>query len=476
MENKRYYTKVLVYGGILTPLIIDLSIILWIFFPILLIAGVALLVFLWYRFTEKTVFPETFTQKYLPFLLVSGYYLVVWSVSLVLGGYSYDSSYISNAMFLTFPFLVPNFLFSFAGDYSFFPFMILITYSIVVVLVSIFTWKKGNKSRWTGSAYSLILMAALLLALPFYQSYRKKTIFLEQDYTVTQISDEINIYDYAPFNEESDIARLAEEPELIIDSDYPKLDGATAAFPVYSAISEFVYRGIIKESIWDYVRCSKTSEAYTRLINGETDIIFAAQPSKEHLRLAEEQGIELVLTPIAKEAFIFFVNEENPIDGLSVSQIQDIYLKKITNWKEIGGLNEKILAFQRPENSGSQTTMLTKVMEGQELPAPMKEEYAAGMGSIISGVAAYRNYSSAVGYSFRFYATDMKSDKGIKLLAVDGIEPSKENIQDGSYPFTVEVYGITAGTANENTQKLLDWLLTNQGQRLVEESGYVPVN
>lgn len=192
--------------------------------------------------------------------------------------------------------------------------------------------------------------------------------------------------------------------------------------------------------------------------------------------MAEELGIEFQLTPIAKEAFVFFVNIDNPVSNLSLEEIRQIYKKEITNWSRLGGNDEKIMPFQRPANSGSQTVMLANVMQGKSLPAPLQEEYAAEMGGVISQVADYRNYSSAIGYSFRYYATGMNPNDDIKLIAINGIEPTSPNIKSGTYIFSVDVYAVTIGNESENTQKLIDWLVSEQGQRLVELCGYVGLN
>ena len=189
--------------------------------------------------------------------------------------------------------------------------------------------------------------------------------------------------------------------------------------------------------------------------------------------MAKERGVLLKLTPIAKEAFVFFVNRKNPVKSLTIEQIRDIYRKNITNWNDVGGSNEAIIPFQRPENSGSQTIMLAKVMEGNPLPPPLMEEYVRGMFEVVREVATYTNYSSSIGYSFRYFVTGMSPNNSIKLLAVNGVEPTPENIRSGVYPLTVDVYAITAGSENANTEKLINWILSEQGQKLIELYGYV---
>ncbi|OHX54035.1 hypothetical protein BB777_07285 [Planococcus faecalis] len=95
-------------------------------------------------------------------------------------------------------------------------------------------------------------------------------------------------------------------------------------------------------------------------------MIFAAEPSSGQKKAAEAAGVELELTPIGREAFVFFVNSRNSVTDLASKDIQGIYSGDIENWKELGGKNDEIRPFQRPEDSGSQT-MFIKFMEDQKL-------------------------------------------------------------------------------------------------------------
>lgn len=132
------------------------------------------------------------------------------------------------------------------------------------------------------------------------------------------------------------------------------------------------------------------------------------------------------------------------------------------------------MLFQRPEGSGSQTMML-KVMGDVPLANPQQEEFQQSMGGIVNRVADYRNYGNSIGFSFRYYVEGMFKHDGVKLLKINGIEPTVENIQSGKYPLIGEMMIITAGSENPNVQKLTDWFLSPQGQELVEKVGYVPL-
>lgn len=294
-------------------------------------------------------------------------------------------------------------------------------------------------------------------------------------------------------NEENILAGLNEnEPSTFMISEpteMPVLDGAEAAYPVYSALANACYEDI--GEIQEYAKQNKSKDtdvimpikfnnsviAFEDLVAGETDIFFGARPSAAQKELADEAGKELILTPIGKEAFVFFVNSENPVDGLTSDQIRDIYSGKITNWRKIGGANKHILAFQRPKDSGSQT-MMEYYMGDTPLKKPVQAESVSSMGDLVLIIASYQNRSSAIGYSFRYFASvmvkDMNYSDHIKYLSVDGVYPDVETIRSGAYPITTELYAVTlADNPNENVALFLEWMTSPQGQQIVADTGYV---
>ncbi len=291
---------------------------------------------------------------------------------------------------------------------------------------------------------------------------------------------ETNVIDpYRPYGEGSVVAELDTEPSLRLSDNLPYLDGATALWPVYSAFAKAVYpkEAIDGEHLFanNILLCTKTGGAYDRITHGDADIIFVAAPSEQQKKEAEECGAELCYTPIGKEAFVFFVNSKNPLDNITTEQIRGIYSGKITGWKELGvGNMGKIRAFQRDEGSGSQSA-LVRLMGGVPLAEPPTEDVVDGMAGIISRTADYKNYKNAIGYSFRFYSTEMIKNGRIKLLSVDGVPPTLENIGNGTYPLTSEFYAVTRGDASENTKKMLSWITSPQGMSLVEKTGYIPI-
>jgi len=292
---------------------------------------------------------------------------------------------------------------------------------------------------------------------------------------VDSVNAEVSLDQYKPFIEGSKLATLDKKASLQLPKDnLIVVDGATALYPLYASFVQATYPENEFKTHGATAISSKTDQAYINLVEGKVDVIFVAGPSDAQMKLAKSKGITLNMTPIGREAFVFFVHAKNSVEGLSSDQIRDIYSGEITNWKDVGGKNDAIRAFQRPADSGSQTAA-ERFMESTAMMEAPTKDIAAGMGGIISQVAEYKNYRNAIGYTFRFYSTDMVQNENIRLLQVDGVNPDKESIRSGKYPITSEFYAITAGTDNPHVQTFIDWILSEEGQELVEETGYVPV-
>ncbi len=276
--------------------------------------------------------------------------------------------------------------------------------------------------------------------------------------------------EWRPNIENSRVVRLEDEISLKLTEDLPRMNGATALYPVYAAFAAAVYP---KDAItYQVLNCSTTSGAYKNIVDGECDIIFCAEPSQAQVDYAREKGVELVFTPIGKEAFVFYVNSKNPLENVSIAEIRGIWSGEITRWDEMGIENlGTIRPFQREEGSGSQSTFI-KLMGDTPIMEPEQENVIGDMGGIIRKTADYRNYKNAIGYSFRFYATVMNPNVGIRLLSVNGVSPTRENIENSSYPLANCFYAVTRSNADENTLALLEWICGPQGQALVEMTGY----
>ena len=115
-------------------------------------------------------------------------------------------------------------------------------------------------------------------------------------------------------------------------------------------------------------------------------------------------------------------------------------------------------------------------MGDTKLKEPLTYEMEYGMLGIIEEVAEYENEAGSIGYSFRFYFDGMTQVDGAKMIAVDGVYPTTDTIKSGDYPIVTSLYCITVkGNKNENVAKVLDFMLNEDGQRIIEETGYVSI-
>ncbi len=261
--------------------------------------------------------------------------------------------------------------------------------------------------------------------------------------------------------------------KLTLD-EWPVIDGATALAPYYEAMAAALLDMPIDEAR-QHVLCSTTDGAYTNLINGDADMIFCSLPSDEQKAQAKAAGVEFECTPFLNGGFVFFVNKDNPVESLTVQQLHDIYAGKITNWKEVGGNDEEIIAYQRSEGSGSQTGMYRFIISKDEIMQAPSEKMIDDMATIIDAVASYDNAEGAIGYSYYYYVANMHYTDQIKLIAIDGVTPSDETIADGSYPLLNQSQVIIRADEPKDSvvRKIIDWIVSDEGQKLGEENGYV---
>ena len=274
--------------------------------------------------------------------------------------------------------------------------------------------------------------------------------------------------------------RQMTEPLYTLEN-YPKVDASLATQPLTNAfIKNFTGIEDIDVSTLGY---TNTHPGYLRLVDGEVDLIVVTQPSEDELQYAADHGVELEVTPVVKEGFVFYVNKQNPVESLTTDQIQGIYSGEITNWKEVGGDDAEIVAYQRPRNSGSQTGMENLVMKDKTLMEPKTENLLETMAEIINYVSNYNNGKYALGYSYLYYATTMfetidpEVASNIKLLAINDVKPTAENIQAETYPYNTAYYIVTRKADGEDSAayKLKNIMLSERGQRVAQKAGYVPV-
>lgn len=406
-----------------------------------------------------------------------------FTVLMVLGKGSVDSTAVGQLLWLTLPFCPLWLLLSLMGERLILVLAIFLTYASGYLFC---TCRKGERPRWRRQAIPgamIVLCAALCTGL---YCNRPEVRYGGHGFAYMHGFSSTDFSQYMVYSQPGKLAALDHPAAFQIqdEADMPVMDGAEACYPLYAAAAKAVYQDIAHiESNWadsgerawtngKIVTFTNTVVGFERLIEGNVDLFFGARPSADQLAYAAEQGVELEITPIGREAFVFFVEEDEPVDGLTQDQLRAIYHGDVTDWSQVGGRAGEIAAFQRPAGSGSQT-MMEYFMGEVSLKEPQTYETVGSMEGVIRHVAQYASQRGALGYSFRYFIQGLSQEKGVKLLAVDGVTPDLAHIEDGSYPLTVPLCLVTRkDDPNPNVGKMIDFFLSPDGQTLVRETGY----
>ena len=239
---------------------------------------------------------------------------------------------------------------------------------------------------------------------------------------------------------------------------YPSMDGSTVCVPLAMELAR-QWLDLPEEDLNGFVNFSTTPNAYDRLTEGKAnptvtiasrgvmmddqhpiDIVLGTGPNADERKAAEDAGVELVMVPVCYDAFVFLAGS--------------------------------IEAYQRPHGSGSQTAMEELVMDGYQLPAAAANFVSDGMGDLIAQVGNFDGANNALGYSYLYYVDALYKSGSLKVLSIDGVAPTPENLRSGAYPYTVYYYAVYR-KGNETAERFVDWLTSEEGQACVAQAGYV---
>lgn len=208
------------------------------------------------------------------------------------------------------------------------------------------------------------------------------------------------------------------------------------------------------------------------LINGTTDICEASRPMKDKERgdVKAKRGAEVKETPVAVDGLAIYLNTANPIKELSLEQIKGIYTGRITNWKDVGGKDGKIIAYSRENNSGTYAYFKEHVLANGDFHPSIQT--LPGTSAVTNAVA---KDPKSIGYGGIAYAKGIHHAMVKKDDSTPAVEPSMENVLSAKYPISRYLYWYTAGEPAGDMKKLVDWVLGPEGQKLVQEVGYYPL-
>jgi phosphate transport system substrate-binding protein len=208
------------------------------------------------------------------------------------------------------------------------------------------------------------------------------------------------------------------------------------------------------------------------LINGTTDVCQASRPmsAAEKEKLRDRYATTGTEIPVARDGLSVYVNAANPVKELSMDQLKLIFTGKITNWKEVGGADAKIIVYSRENSSGTYVFFKEHVLKNADYTS--RAQSMPGTAAVVNAVAKEKN---SIGYGGAAYA------KGIHVLPVkkDGaspaIAPDLAHVQDGSYPLARPLFFYLRNKPSGEIRGFVDWVLSKEGQAVVQKVGYFPV-
>lgn len=208
------------------------------------------------------------------------------------------------------------------------------------------------------------------------------------------------------------------------------------------------------------------------LINGTTDICNASRPMKEKEKeqLKAKYNTPGVEIKVAKDGITIYVNKNNGLKEITVEQLKDIFTGKVTNWKELGGKDQKITAYGRENSSGTYAYFKEEVLENKDFATAVQT--LPGTAAVVSAV---QKDKGGVGYGGAAYSKGVKALKVKKDANSPAFEPNKANIMSGKYPISRYLYMYVKERPTGVQKAYIDWILSAEGQKIVNEVGYFPL-
>jgi len=242
------------------------------------------------------------------------------------------------------------------------------------------------------------------------------------------------------------------------------LTGSTTVLPIAQNAAEDFMKMNPNANI--SVRGGGSGVGIAALIDGTADIANASRPMKtEEIETAKEKGITPNEIVVAKDGIAVIVNPENPITGITLQQLKDIYTGKISDWRELGGEPGEIVVVSRDVASGTFEVFNEKVLEGEKV-----RNDALMLASNKAVATTVAQTPGAIGYVGMGYLSSE-----VKALPVDGVSPTKANVVSGDYSLARSLFMYTNGQPQGMAKEFIDFILSPAGQKIVEEQGFVSI-
>ncbi|HDK26082.1 phosphate ABC transporter substrate-binding protein [Candidatus Atribacteria bacterium 4572_76] len=243
------------------------------------------------------------------------------------------------------------------------------------------------------------------------------------------------------------------------------VQGSTTVLPIAQAAAEVFMQNNPQANI--SVRGGGSGNGIAALIEGTCDIADASRPMKvKEILLCQKKGISPVPHIVAMDGIAIIVHSSNPIQGLNIEEIKDIYTGKISNWKELGGEDRKIVVVSRDSSSGTFETFEKIVLKGKKvIPESLAQASNQTVATVISTT------KGAIGYVGLGYISNT-----VKALPVNGVIPERKTVVSGKYPISRPLYMYTDGAPQGVAKDFLKFICSKEGQKIVEKQGFVPLS
>lgn len=244
------------------------------------------------------------------------------------------------------------------------------------------------------------------------------------------------------------------------------IDGSTTVGPISKAFADFYKEGHPNVNIT--ISESGSGNGVKSLMNKACDIANMSRFMKDaEFKSCVDKGIRPVAHVVAFDGLAVIVNPKNPVKALSMKQISDIYTGKISNWKELGGEDAKIVIVSRDTNSGTYETFNELVLK--KAPVAKDAEYVGSNGQARTRVNTTKNAIAYVGLGF--------ADDSVKTLSVNGILPNAKSVSSGKYPIARPLFMFTDGypKMGSDVYNFVTIHLSKEGREIVSDLGYIPV-
>ncbi|OGR00696.1 MAG: hypothetical protein A2505_01005 [Deltaproteobacteria bacterium RIFOXYD12_FULL_55_16] len=212
------------------------------------------------------------------------------------------------------------------------------------------------------------------------------------------------------------------------------------------------------------------------LINGTTDICAASRGMKEkEQKLAADNKVSPVEIPVARDGIVLIVHPANPVHSLTIDQLRLIYTGKVSNWKEVGGPDSPILLLSRESSSGTFVFFQEHVLNKEDFSPSAR--LLPGTSALVQAVAADRGAIAYVGLGFAAEAKGTVKTLGVQASGqASPVVPSEETVRSGAYAVSRPLFFYTNGAPKDTAKQFIDFCLSPAGQKIVRDTGYVPVS